>query len=374
MNNSIVKSSNDDSLLRIKNVSKSFNGFLALKEINLDIKAGEFITLLGPSGCGKTTLLRLIAGFESPCFGDIYYNNKNITMLSPQLRPVHTVFQNYALFPHMNVFDNVAFSLQTKKHSHQEDIKKRVRDVLAMVRLEGLERRSPSSLSGGQQQRVAIARAIADKPAILLLDECLSALDYRLRKSMQVELKQLQRELNITFIFVTHSQEEALSLSDRIVVLDNGGIAQIGTAKEVYEEPNSLYVAKFIGEANVFDVTITRATQSEIFLELEHQNISLKNTKNFQANDNIHLIIRPEDVYILHEPDKLKHKNTIPAICEEVIYKGPTVELLLRLRSGKHIYASEFFNEDDIERSYRLGEEVWIYWLPGWEVVLPYEA
>src|SRR3990167_2009544 len=247
-----------NNVVELRGVHKSIYGHDILHDINLEVREGEFLTLLGPSGCGKTTLLRLISGFEESTQGAVYIDNKEVSGLPPHQRHVHTVFQSYALFPHMTVFENVAFGLRCQKVPATE-IKSRVADVLKMVKLEKYAERKPNQLSGGQQQRVAIARAAVNRPRVLLLDEPLSSLDYRLRKTMQIELKQLQRTMGITFIFVTHDQEEALSMSDRVVVMQEGCIEQIGTPREVYEEPQNLAVAKFIGEANIFDSTIVAA-------------------------------------------------------------------------------------------------------------------
>ena len=250
-----------NSVVELQNVSKSINHQIILNNLSLSVKEGEFLTLLGPSGCGKTTLLRLISGFEEPTSGKIFIDGKDVSGLPPHKRHVHTVFQSYALFPHMSVFQNVAFGLKCQKVPSKQ-IKVQVEEVLKMVKLEAYVDRKPSQLSGGQQQRIAIARAAVNRPRVLLLDEPLSSLDYRLRKNMQIELKQLQRRLGITFIFVTHDQEEALSMSDRIVVLHEGNIEQMGTPREVYEEPRNLNVAKFIGEVNIFEGIILEVVEN----------------------------------------------------------------------------------------------------------------
>ncbi|WP_240191859.1 polyamine ABC transporter ATP-binding protein, partial [Desulfoprunum benzoelyticum] len=242
-------------VVRLQNVAKVYDGQHALKEVSLDVRRGEFLTILGPSGCGKTTILRLVAGFEGATSGSISIDGRDVTGLPPERRNVNTVFQSYALFPHMNVFDNVAFGLRMKGRPAAE-IASEVRDTLRLVQLEGFDSRTVGKLSGGQQQRVAIARAIINRPLVLLLDEPLSALDYRLRKQMQLDLKHLQRKLGITFVLVTHDQEEAFSMSDRVVVMNNGHIEQIGTPVSVYEEPRNLYVARFVGEINIIDAEV----------------------------------------------------------------------------------------------------------------------
>ncbi len=233
-------------IIELKNISKSFDGQVVLDHINLDIYDNEFITLLGPSGCGKTTTLRIIGGFETPDTGDVIFMGENINDLPPHKRNVNTVFQRYALFPHLNVFENVAFSLREKKMP-KDEINRRVTEMLALVALKGFEKRAVTSLSGGQQQRVAIARALVNQPKVLLLDEPLAALDLKLRKDMQVELKNIQKATGITFVFVTHDQEEALSMSDTVVVMTEGHIQQIGTPVDIYNEPQNAFVADFIG-------------------------------------------------------------------------------------------------------------------------------
>ena len=241
-----------DTILSLENIEKNFDGENVLKNISLDIGRGEFVTLLGSSGCGKTTTIRIIAGLLTPDSGKVILNGKDITMLAPEKRDVNTVFQNYALFPHMNVEKNIGYGLKLKKMPANE-IKAEVEKALSLVQLEGFEKRNPSQLSGGQKQRVAIARAIVNKPSVLLLDEPLGALDLMLRRQMQTELKKLQKALGITFIYITHDQEEALNMSSRIVVMRNGNIEQIGTPSEVYDTPKTAFVAEFVGGANLYN-------------------------------------------------------------------------------------------------------------------------
>lgn len=241
-----------DTILSLENIEKSFDGEKVLKNISLDIGRGEFVTLLGSSGCGKTTTIRIVAGLLTPDSGKVVLNSKDITMLAPEKRDVNTVFQNYALFPHMNVEKNIGYGLKLKKMPANE-IKAEVEKALSLVQLEGFEKRNPSQLSGGQKQRVAIARAIVNKPSVLLLDEPLGALDLMLRRQMQTELKKLQKALGITFIYITHDQEEALNMSSRIVVMRNGNIEQIGTPSEVYDTPKTAFVAEFVGGANLYN-------------------------------------------------------------------------------------------------------------------------
>ncbi len=360
-------------IIEFKNVSKHFAEHPVLHDINFEVQNGEFLTLLGPSGCGKTTLLRMISGFEEPNSGSVFIDGKDVQGLPPHLRQVNTVFQSYALFPHMNVFENVAFGLRSRGIGRDE-IEQRVNEALRMVKLDSYRHRKPHQLSGGQQQRVAIARAVVNKPLVLLLDEPLSSLDYRLRKNMQIELKQLQQQLGITFIFVTHDQEEALSMSDRVVVMQDGYIEQIGTPREIYEEPNTLQVAKFIGEANIFEANILEANQKQLVIEVEDKQFTLKNRKGFTQDDKICVVIRPEDLQVWGQSEVDDTSNMFPGMVEQVIYKGATVDLMVRLSSGKRLAAAQFFNEDDEKLDYSLGERVWVHWFPGWEVLLRNDA
>lgn len=359
-------------LIEINQVCKAYGNSLILNDLNLSVYHGEFLTLLGPSGCGKTTLLRLISGFEQPSSGEILINGQCVNNLPPQQRDVHTVFQSYALFPHLSVFENTAFALRCKKISEAE-IKSRVEQALRLVRLESFAERNIKQLSGGQQQRVAIARAIINEPQVLLLDEPLSSLDYRLRKAMQYELKQLQKALNMTFIFVTHDQEEALSMSDRIVIFNHGRIEQIGTPREVYETPANLHVASFIGEANIFNTQVVRIDKDNLYVEIENIAIACKNSANYQVGDRIHLIVRPEDIRVWSLAEVDESSGMLPGKIIDIVYKGSTVDLKVALASGAIINASEFFDEDDDKLEYALNESVWVQWLPGWEVLLAYE-
>lgn len=361
-----------ENIIEIKEVSKLFQGQLVLDTIDLQIKNGEFLTLLGPSGCGKTTLLRLLAGFEEPEEGSIWLQGRDITSTPPEIRHVNMVFQSYALFPHMSVFENVAFGLRCQKIS-QKTIEQKVHDALKMVKLDVFAHRKPQQLSGGQQQRVAIARAVINQPLVLLLDEPFSALDYSLRKSMRIELKELQRRLGITFVFVTHDQEEALSMSDRVVIMNNGSIEQIGSARDVYEEPKNLFVAKFVGEANIFDTQILTSTNEEIIVPIEEQHFHFQNKKNLQENQLIYVIVRPEDIRVWGKQEIDDPSEMLAGTVEQVIYKGSTVDLIVKLTSNKLISASEFFDEDDEKLEYEIGEKVWVQWAPGWEVILPHE-
>jgi spermidine/putrescine transport system ATP-binding protein len=361
-------------VVELRGVYKTLHDLEILHNINLEVHEGEFLTLLGPSGCGKTTLLRLISGFEEPTQGSIFIDGQDVKGLPPTQRHVHTVFQSYALFPHMSVFENIAFGLRCHKTPPNE-IKSRVHDVLKMVKLEKFAARKPGQLSGGQQQRVAIARAAVNRPRVLLLDEPLSSLDYRLRKTMQIELKQLQRTLGITFIFVTHDQEEALSMSDRVVVMHEGCIEQIGTPRQVYEDPSCLNVATFIGEVNILEGEVLNIQDNkQISINVLGKTRAAKSARPLSIGEKVHVIIRPEDVRVWNQPEVDDTTDMFAGTVEEVIYKGTTVDLMVRLTNDKVVSATEFFDEDDERLEYKFGEQVWVSWAPGWEVILPHEA
>ncbi len=282
----------ENAIIELVDVSKDFDGEGVLKNINLTINHHEFLTLLGPSGCGKTTTLRIIGGFETPTEGQVLFDGKDIKDTPPYKRRINTVFQKYALFPHMNVFDNVAFGLHIKKLP-ADVIRKKVSDMLHLVNLEGFEKRDVDSLSGGQQQRVAIARALVNEPEVLLLDEPLGALDLKLRKDMQLELKRIQKETGITFIYVTHDQEEALTMSDRIVVMNGGKIQQLGTPVDIYNEPQNAFVADFIGESNILNGVMHK----DCLVEFLGRSVECVDT-GFAKDEAVDVVIRPEDLKI----------------------------------------------------------------------------
>ncbi len=295
-----------------------YDGEAVIKDLNIWVKENEFLTLLGPSGCGKTTTLRIIAGFETPTSGQVLFQGRVINNLPPNERNINTVFQKYALFPHLNVYDNIAFGLRIKK-TPEDEIKKRVQKMLSMVNLSKFGKRKINSLSGGQQQRIAIARALVNKPRLLLLDEPLGALDLKLRKDMQLEIKEMQRELGITFIYVTHDQEEALSMSDKIIVMNEGLIQQIGSPTDIYNEPTNAFVADFIGESNIFS-----AIMEEDFL-VNLNGVKFKCLdKGFSEREEVDMVIRPEDV-------KFTSPENAPIVgrVESVLFKGVHYEILI---------------------------------------------
>lgn len=359
-------------LLILKHLSKTYGDNVVLNDFNITIFDGEFFTLLGPSGCGKTTVLRMIAGLEVADIGEIHLAGQEISSLPAEKRPVNTVFQSYALFPHMSVFDNVAFGLKMSGVA-KDDIKPRVLEALEMVRLGDFADRKPSQLSGGQQQRVAIARAVVNRPKLLLLDESLSALDYKLRQQMQIELKRLQRKLGITFIYVTHDQEEALSMSDRVVVMNKGIVQQLGSPREIYENPANLFVAKFIGEINQLDGEIVAIDGNhEYEVKVEGMQWTLHAEHNFKVGDRVNVLLRPEDLRVEYIDDP-HESQVITGTVVERNYKGKTLDSIIRLPSGAELIASEFFDEDDPSFDYSLNQTVAVKWVPGWEVVMPYE-
>ena len=321
-----------ETIIKIENLSKAFGEKVVLDNINLDIKRGEFVTLLGPSGCGKTTLLRMLAGFMQPDEGVISMEDKNILTMPPHQRPLNTVFQRYALFPHLNVYENIAFGLKLKKVVSRE-IDKRVRKALKMVSMTDYEDRDVNSLSGGQQQRVAIARAIVNQPQVLLLDEPWAALDLKMRKDMQMELKQMHEALGITFIYVTHDQEEALTLSDTIVVMSEGKIQQIGTPIDIYNEPANSFVADFIGESNILNGTMIKDKEVE-FIGHKFECVD----SGFGENTAVDVVIRPEDIYLVGNVENADFTGVV----KSCIFKGVHYEMFVETDKGFELMIQDY--------------------------------
>ena len=313
-------------IIQFKNIVKDFDGQIILKGINLDIYENEFVTLLGPSGCGKTTLLRILGGFLEPTEGHVIFEGEDIAKLPPYKRELNTVFQKYALFPHMNVYDNIAFGLKIKKMS-KDVIDQKVMKMLKLIGLEGYEKKNVTLMSGGQQQRVAIARALVNEPSVLLLDEPLGALDLKLRKEMQYELKRIQQEVGITFIFVTHDQEEALTMSDKIVIMKDGEIQQVGSPEDIYNEPVNRYVANFIGESNILEARMLEDKKVR-FDDITFDCVDV----GYKENEKVDVVIRPEDIDIV-KPEEGKMTGTV----ESVLFKGVHYEVMVETVPGTHV-------------------------------------
>jgi spermidine/putrescine transport system ATP-binding protein len=341
-------------MVELRNVTKRFGAYEALKEASFEIRAGEFMTFLGPSGCGKTTCLRLISGFDTPTSGQIFLDGKDLTFEPPYRRDVNQVFQNYALFPHLTIYENIAFGLRMKKIPPAQ-IRERVDRVVKMTSLEDFTTRKPAQLSGGQRQRVALARAIVCEPKVLLLDEPLSALDAKLRTQMRVELKQLQKKLGITFIFVTHDQEEALTMSDRVAVLNAGRVEQIGTVNEIYYKPATRFVASFIGESNIVEAEILRSEGEFLHCRLEGGLELDVRTPNPPAHPQILLSLRPEKIRLTRENPG--GRNSFPGTIEMEIFKGAVDDLTISVQGGLQLGAV-LTNDGQAESDLHEGERV----------------
>ena len=331
--------------IKIKNLSKSFEDVEVLKNINLEIEKGEFFSLLGPSGCGKTTLLRILAGFEYPSNGQVYFDEADVTSLPPNMRPSNMVFQNYAIFPHINVQRNIEFGLRKEALSNDE-MKQRVQDALKMVQLEGYEDRYSNQLSGGQRQRIALARALVKQPKVLLLDEPLGALDKKLREEMQIELRNLQKSLGITFIFVTHDQEEAMTMSDRIAVMDEGNILQVSPPKEIYHSPKNKFVSEFIGNINIFKTNILKASPEELLIDIEGLgNEKVHNKFDISQSDKIYSAVRPEEITITKDKNSSEH-NLHKCIIKNISFYGESTYFYVQpINSEKIIMISNYNDE-----------------------------
>ncbi|MED3563072.1 ABC transporter ATP-binding protein [Bacillus xiapuensis] len=331
-----------ETIVKIQQVEKGFGNELIVKGINLDVKRGEFLTMLGPSGCGKTTTLRMIAGFEEPDSGEIWIDGKPVSGIPPYKRDVNTVFQSYALFPHMTINENIAYGLKMKGVPKTEQVA-RVKEALRLVQLESFGDRKPRQLSGGQQQRVAVARALVNNPKVLLLDEPLGALDLKLRKQMQIELKHLQQKLEITFIYVTHDQEEALTISDRIAVMNKGVIEQVAAPKEIYENPSTKFVADFIGDTNLFEIKVSPNGDDSV-LELLGTKVGGKIRDRKLLTERTYLSIRPERVRVLNQGEDAPYY--LSGTVEELIYVGSFIRTVVTLPQGQKMVAMMQSNGD----------------------------
>lgn len=352
-----------EQLLELQNIKKSFGDTDVLNGITLSIEKGEFITFLGASGCGKTTTLRIIAGLEQPETGKVLLEGKDVTELPPHERDVNTVFQNYALFPHMNVEANVGYGLKIKKVPKAE-IRKKVYHMLELVQLQGYEKRMPSELSGGQKQRVAIARALVNSPKLLLLDEPLGALDLKLRRAMQTELKRLQKKLGITFLYITHDQEEAINMSDRIVVMKDGRFEQIGTPDEIYNNPRTSYVADFVGNANILSGTVEEVGEQEIKVSIEGHFMRAKAVSGVKMGDRLSLAVRRENLKVCTEC-----KEGLDAVIEDKSFNAGQLHMTLKLKSGKELVASRYGMDSELP----LGQKVCVGWNPEHAVFVDLE-
>lgn len=352
-----------EQLLELKNIKKSFGDTDVLNGITLSIEKGEFITFLGASGCGKTTTLRIIAGLEQPESGTVLLEGKDVTNLPPNQRDVNTVFQNYALFPHMNVETNVGYGLKIRKVSKGE-IKQRVSAMLELVQLQGYEKRMPSELSGGQKQRVAIARALVNSPRLLLLDEPLGALDLKLRRAMQMELKRLQKKLGITFLYITHDQEEAINMSDRIVVMRDGRFEQIGTPDEIYNHPKTSYVADFVGNANIISGIVRETGSDEIKVEIQGQMMRAKAVPGLEKGEKVHLSVRRENLKVCPNC-----QEGLDAVIEDKSFNAGQLHMTLRLKSGEELVASRYGMDAEVLP----GQSVSVGWKPEHAVFVDME-
>lgn len=334
------------SVLGLKGISKTFGDVIAVEDFSLDIEDGEFISLLGPSGCGKTTLLRIVAGFEVPDSGEVLINGTNILDMPPNKRPMNMVFQRYALFPHMTVYENIAFSQFLKKRP-REEIEGKVSKMLELVQLEGFESRKPEQLSGGQCQRIALVRALINEPKVLLLDEPLGALDLKIRKQMQIELKNIQEKLGITFIYVTHDQEEALVMSDRIVLMRSGKIVQVETPKRIYSHPNSKFSASFIGDSNIYEGVVDGVEKDHLSIDVEGMQFKVNRTVDVKKRDRVFLAIRLEKVKRVREEESRTYDNMVKGQCEDIVFFGSLVKYYVKLSDRIEMLVEENVEEDD---------------------------
>ena len=350
-----------DSIVSLQHVDKWYGDNHVVKDMNLEIAEGEFLTLLGPSGCGKTTTLRMIAGFEDTSGGTILVQGERVEDKEPYQRDVNTVFQNYSLFPHMTVYDNVAYGPMIKK-TPKDEIRTRVGEMLEMVQMNGFEKRKPDELSGGQKQRVAIARALINRPRVLLLDEPLGALDLKLRKQMQIELKRLQKKLGITFVYVTHDQEEAMTMSDRIAVMKDGVIEQIDTPAAIYQRPKTRFVADFIGESNIFEGTVDRCSDGLCTIRVPGGTVSACGD-DFRIGEKVYVSVRPE---ALDVSDKAQEGFDLKAVVTDSVYMGTLTRVLLNTEAGQEIKFARFEQMEGVSEGMRMN----VFWRPEKAVLI----
>jgi spermidine/putrescine transport system ATP-binding protein len=358
----VSQAKDEQPVISLERVHKRYGGFVAVHEASFEIRRGEFFSMLGPSGCGKTTLLRMIAGFEEVTSGVLRLDGVDVVGVPPYRRSVNTVFQNYALFPHLSVFDNVAFGPRIRSLERGE-VERRVREMLGIVHLTDFAGRKPSQLSGGQRQRVALARALVNQPSALLLDEPLSALDVELRRKMQLELKRIQREVGITFVFVTHDQEEALTMSDRIAVMRAGRLEQVGTPEEIYDAPATAFVARFIGTANMIPVVVgaSAAGNAELTLPGERRGEAPTAGRDFAAGAEALLMVRPEDLELgASEPPP--ERIGLPVTCTDIVFQGPVVRCALLDAAGDELVV--YLEEHEQQPEVRPGAALWLSWQP----------
>ncbi|HSF29458.1 MAG TPA: ABC transporter ATP-binding protein [Candidatus Tectomicrobia bacterium] len=358
-----------DDVLELRGVSKTFGGIRAVDDLSLRVRRGEFLSLLGPSGCGKTTTLRIVAGFEQPSTGEVYLQGQRLGSTPPYRRHVNTVFQHYVLFPHMTVFENIAFGLRMKGLP-KDDIRSRVSAMLKIVELSGYEARFPHQLSGGEQQRVGLARALVNEPLVLLLDEPLGALDLQVRKRMQLELKRIHREVGITFLYVTHDQEEALVLSDRIAIMHRGRLEQLDTVENIYLRPRSKYVSGFIGEVNLFSgMLVQRAAGVMTVRTSEGDTLTVDVDDHLQAGMAVEVAIRPENIRLSTAP--AQGENAFPGAIVNHAFLGPMTKYFVRLDSGKEVILLRQNRGDGDDRPLQQGERVTLCWARTWARVFP---
>jgi putrescine transport system ATP-binding protein len=357
--------------IKIRDVVKKFGSFVAVDDVWLDIYRGEFFSLLGPSGCGKTTLLRMLAGFEEPSAGTIEIDGVDMSEVPPYRRPVNMMFQSYALFPHMTVEQNIAFGLK-QEHLPRAEIGRRVEEILALVQLTDFARRKPHQLSGGEKQRVALARAVVKKPKVLLLDEPLGALDRKLREQTQFELVNIQESLGLTFVIVTHDQDEAMTVSSRIAIMDRGRTVQVGTPGEIYEYPNSLYVAQFLGEVNTFEGRVLEVGKDHVIVRSQESGCDIFADRGIEAvpGQEAYAVVRPEKIEIAKQPPADVSANCISGEVYDIGYLGSLSVYHVRLESGAKVKVSAANRSRLVERPITWEDRVWLFWPPSASVIL----